>query len=237
MATGRTARSSDVVAELCRHSDDEQRAKVRKRLREGEVVFGLRMRDLFEIAKAHTDLPLDEVDTLLDEPAYEPRLAAFCILDFKARRRSSEEERRDLYDMYLRRHDRITSRDMVDRAAPRVIGGHLAGRDLQPLAGLARSGEPLERRTAITAPLLFCRHGSDRDLAGGFGLAARLATDAVGSVHNAVAIFLKHAGTGDQDALRRFLDVHASVMPRPALRLALEELDATTRARYLRARR
>jgi 3-methyladenine DNA glycosylase AlkD len=234
MSTRRTARSSDVVAELRRQSTGEERAKVGTRLGAGEAVFGLRMRDLFGIAKAHSDLPLDEVDALLDEAAYEPRLAAFCILDFKARRRLSEEERRDLYDMYLRRHDRITSWDMVDRAAPRVVGGHLAGRSLEPLVELARSEEPLERRTAITAPLLFCRQGSDSDLAGGFDIAGRLATDPVGVVHNAVGIFLKHAGTRDPDALRRFLDVHASAMPRPALRLAIEKLDPTTRTRYLR---
>ncbi len=43
---------------------------------------------------------------------------------------------------------------MVDRAAPRVVGGYLASRDLAPLHELAASAAPLRRRTAITAPLL-----------------------------------------------------------------------------------
>src|SRR5690606_29376586 len=94
-------------------------ANVRKRLAPGEEAFGMRMRHLFDVAKRYSGLPLEEVNRLLDHPAYEPRMAAFCISDFKARRRIGDEERQLLYAMYLDRHDRITTWDMVDRAAPR----------------------------------------------------------------------------------------------------------------------
>src|SRR4029079_19166089 len=57
----------------------------------------LRMRDLFDVAMAHRDLPLEEVEKLLDHSAYQTRLAAVCILDVKARRAGSREERRPLY--------------------------------------------------------------------------------------------------------------------------------------------
>jgi hypothetical protein len=46
------------------------------RLAVDEEAFGIRMRDLFDIAKSHADLPLEQVDQLLDHPAYEPRMAA-----------------------------------------------------------------------------------------------------------------------------------------------------------------
>jgi hypothetical protein len=46
-------------------------------------------------------------------------------------------------------------------------------------------------------------------------------------------IFLKHAGTRDPDAQHGFLATHAAMMPRPALRLAVEKLDPVDRARYL----
>ena len=58
-----------------------------------------------------------------------------------------------------------------------VVGGFLAGKDPAPLFELAASAEPLERRTAITAPLLYTRTGSADDLATGFAVAAVLATD------------------------------------------------------------
>ena len=206
---------------------------VRRRLAPDEPAFGMRMGDLFAVAKAHADLPLDEVEALLDHPAYEPRMAAFCILDLQARRRLAEDARQARYDLYLRRHDRITTWDMVDRAAPRVVGAHLAGRSLAPLLELTASAVPLERRTAITAPLYFVRSGSFADLAGGFDVAARLAGDAEPVVQNAVGIFLKHAGTTDEAGLRSFLDRHAATMPRPGLRLATEKLPPDVRAYYL----
>jgi 3-methyladenine DNA glycosylase AlkD len=226
--------SHRVVAELLELRSDAELLKVRNRLPSGEEAFGLRMRDLFETAKAHREMPLDEVDVLLNHPAYEPRLAAFCILDFKAQRRISDDARRELYDIYLRRHDSITSWDMVDRAAPRVVGGYLAGRSLAPLHDLAGATAPLRRRTAITAPLYFVKAGGTADLDGGFDIAARLAADPEPVVHNAVGIFLKHAGTRSPEALDRFLHTHAATMPRAALRLAIEKLIPAERNRYLR---
>ena len=211
-------------------------AKVRKRLSPGEEAFGLRMRDLFGAARVSRDMPLEAVETLLDHPAYEARLAAFCVLDFKARRKPTDAERAALCEIYLRRHDRITTWDMVDRAAPHVVGGYLAGRSLQPLYELA-AGQPLQRRTAITAPLYFIGSGSEEDLAGGFDLAGRLAHDPDPVVHNAVGIFLKHAGGRDRDRLEMFLGEYAAAMPRAALRLAIEKLPADERGRHLRAGR
>lgn len=229
------ATAGDVVESLRRFQDDSELDNVRKRLAPDEEAFGLRMRHLFDVAKAHTDLSTEEVERLLAHPAYEPRMAAFCILDFKARRRLDDSDRRRLYQTYLDHHDRITTWDMVDRAAPRVVGGYLTGRSPEPLHELAGAAEPLCRRTAITAPLYFVRAGTDDDVDTGFALAARLATDPEPVVHNAVGIFLKHAGARHPDALDRFLDTHASSMPRPGLRLAIAKLDPSQRARYLDA--
>ena len=109
------ADADTVVWQLEQLQSDSELAKVRKRLGPGEAAIGIRMGDLFATAKAHTDLDLVGVDRLLDHPAYEPRMAAMCILDFKARRRLDEAGRSELADIYLRRHDRITTWDMVDR--------------------------------------------------------------------------------------------------------------------------
>lgn len=231
--SGSGSSADEVVATLEASRSDGELEKVRKRLAPDEVAFGLRMRDLFDIAKAHTDLPIPEVQRLLAHPAYEPRMAAMCILDFRARGRLDDDQRRVLYACYLDHHDRITTWDMVDRAAPRVVGGYLAGRSAAPLHELAAAPEPLRRRTAMTAPLRFVRAGTDDDLAEGFAIAARLAADPDPTVHKPVGIFLKHAGTRDPAGLHRFLADHAVTMPRPALRLAVEKLDPAERSRYL----
>jgi 3-methyladenine DNA glycosylase AlkD len=222
-----------LVDALRAESSPADLANVRERILPDEEAFGLRMGTLFATAKRYTGMPLDEVDRLLDHPAYEPRLAAFCVLDFKARRRLTDEQRRELCDLYLRRHDRITTWDMVDRTAPRVVGGYLTGRPKAPLEELAASSEPLRRRTAITAPLYFVRAGTEDDVAEAYAIAARLATDPEPVVHNAVGIFLKHAGTLGQQTLVDFLDEHAGSMSRAAVRLAAEKLPSDVRKRYV----
>ncbi len=224
--------AAEVVEQLRGHQDDDELPKVRSRLAPDEAAIGMAMRDLFAVAKAHRNLALDEVEILLDRPEYEARMAAFCILDFKARRRLTADDRRELYELYLARHDRITTWDMVDRAAPHVVGGHLVGRSPAPLHDLAAADDPLRRRTAITAPLYFVGSGSDADLDVGYAVAAELAPDPDPTVHRAVGIYLKHAGSRDERRLTAFLDDHAGSMPRAAVRLATEKLEPEVRARY-----
>lgn len=180
-----------------------------------------RMRDLFDTAKTARDLPLDEVDKLMAEPPYAARMAAFCILDFQARARPGDVA---LRDAYLRHHDSIDAWDMVDRAAPWVVGSCVAGGPYDLLHDLAASPDPLRRRTAMTAPLWFVRHGTDADVLAGFELAATLHADADPLVHKPVGIFLAHAGERMRPRLLAFLAEHESHMPRPAARLARRKL-------------
>lgn len=120
VASERSAAS--VIRDLLERQDPSQLPLMRKRLAPDEAVFGMRMRDLSDVAKRHAGLSLSEVAALLDHPAHEPRMAAFCILDFQARK-LTDGGHAALADCYLQHHDRITTWDVVDRAAPRVVGG------------------------------------------------------------------------------------------------------------------
>lgn len=220
-----------MVAELEAERTDEALASARRRLDPDVEAIGVRAGTLFAIAKRHTGLPLTEVERLLAHPAYEPRLAALCILDFKARRKRIDGHRRGtLARTYLGHHDRIATWDMVDRAAPRVIGLWLVGRDKQVLRDLAGSPDPLRRRTAMTAPLGLL---DTTDVEVGWELAGRLASDRDPLVHKPVGIFLKHAGHRDQDRLASFLEEHVTDLPRPAVRLAVEKLPPELRSRWV----
>ena len=215
MTGATTARA--VVDELRSLASAPELDKVRRRLPPGEPAIGVRMRSVFDVAKSATAMSLDEWERLVAEPTYEARMAAFSILDFKARRDLGSPT---LRDTYLRHHDGITTWDMVDRAAPRVVGAAVAGGPYDVLPELAASGDPLRRRSAITAPLWFTRYGDEADLAAGFDIAARLCTDADPSAHKAVGIFLAHAGQRDPAALTAFLDRYSTSMPATARRLA-----------------
>lgn len=224
--------AADLLARLRAQADPARRENHHYH-GDGEI-FGVRMKDLFDTAKAYTELPFDEVDQLLAEPSYEGRLSGFCVLDFKARKKNLPgDERQAAYELYLARHDRIDTWDMVDRAAPQVIGRYLIDRSREPLFELARTEDPLRRRTAMTAPLYFARYGTPADLVDLFALAELLMGDADPLVSKPVGIALKHAGGNDQDALIAFLDEHAGQLQRPSLRYAIEKLTPELRKDYL----
>lgn len=218
--TRSTTTAATVLAQLSEQASPEGAASTRTRVPAGVPVLGVRMGTLFGIAKLGRDMPPAEIDVLVTEDSYEARLAAFCILDFQARRRPGDPA---LLAFYLRHHDRIISWGMVDRAAPWVVGAAVSGGPYDVLHELAPSADPLRRRTAITAPLWFVRRGTDSDLAAGFDVAARLAADLEPVVTNAVGIFLAHAGDRDSAALDDFLATHEASMPRPAYRLAVRK--------------
>ena len=227
----RASTAAAVVAELEQAASEADLAKVQARLTDGEAALGVRMGTLFDVARTHTAMPLAEVQRLLAHPAYEPRLAAFCVLDFKARRkRTGAHERGTLARTYLGHHHAITSWDMVDRAAPRVIGQWLVGKDKQILRDLAASPDPLRRRTAMTAPLGFL---DVPDVEAGYEIASPLHDDRDPLVHKPVGIFLKHAGERDRDRLVAFLESHVDTMPRSAVRPAVEKLPPELRARWV----
>jgi 3-methyladenine DNA glycosylase AlkD len=186
-----------------------------------EASGGIAMRELFAVARSARELPLADVDVLFSTPSYAARMTAVCVLDFQARRRPGEAA---LLDSYLRNHDRIDDWGMVDRAAPWVVGAALAGGPYELLHDLARSDAPMRRRTSITAPLWFVKHGSDADVEAGFGIAESLHADGEPVVNKAVGIWLAHAGDRQRDRLLAFLDAHEAAMARPAVRLARRKL-------------
>ena len=189
-----------------------------------ELTPGMRMRSLFDAAKAATEIAPDELDRLFVEPSYEARLAAFCILDFKARKRLGDLE---LRDTYLRHHDRIDDWGMVDRAAPRVIGATLTGGPYDLLDELAASLDPYRRRSAMTAPLWFVKYGADTDVKAGIRIAEALHADPDPLVHKPVGIYLAHTGDRLPELLTDFLDEHDRTMPRAAYRIASRKRDRT----------
>jgi 3-methyladenine DNA glycosylase AlkD len=216
----------------------DQVEKARRYLRPGvkgrgdlDVSIGARMGDVFALAKGFTEMPLDEVEVLLESPVHEVRVGAVSIMDFQARnKRTSPKRRKELFDLYIRRHDRINTWDLVDRAAPNVVGGYLFDRRRDPLYRLARSKDMSERRTAIVATYYFIRQD---DTAETFKIAEVLVDDENDLIQKAVGGWVREAGKRDPAGLANFLDRFAATMPRTALRYAVEYLDKAQRDHYM----
>ena len=195
----------------------------------------LPMRQVFDLARALVDTAPGEIEFLLESDDLEARVGAVSIMDFQARRKSTSDLRRtELYELYLRRHDRIDTWQQVDRAAPHVVGGHLWDRPREPLYRLAAAPHWWERRTAIVSTWFFIRRG---DLDDTFRIGGLLAHDPEHFVQTAVGGWVREAGKRDRQALLAFLDRHAATMPRTALRYATEHLPPDLRTHYRDAAR
>jgi len=196
-----------------------------------DIILGVRMGQVFALAKEFIDMPLDEVERLLESPIHEARVGAVSIMDFQARsKKTTEKRRKELFDLYLRRHDRIDTWDLVDRSAVYVVGGYLIDKPRKILHKLARSKKMSERRTAIVSTLYLIGKG---DVDDAFNLAGILLDDEEDLIHKAVGWALRYAGDKDRRRLLRFLDQYAASMPRTALRYAMEHLDKKQRDHYL----
>jgi 3-methyladenine DNA glycosylase AlkD len=194
-------------------------------------ILGVRIGKVFPVAKRFAQMPLEEIERVLESEYYEVRMGGVSIMDFQARaRRTTAEHRRALYELYLRRHDRINNWDLVDRAAPHVVGGYLADRPRDVLYELARSKSPWERRTAIVSTWYFIRMGQVEDT---FAIGELLVRDEHELVQKAVGSWVREAGKKDRRKLLAFLDRHAGEMPRVMLRYAVEKLPAGVRAKYV----
>lgn len=157
-------------------------------------IIGVRMKNIFDLAKENAEMSLVEVEKLLESPFYEARMGAVSILDFKARKKDiTESYHKKLYDLYLNRHDRINTWDFVDRAAPRVIGKYLFdfNKPREILYELAKSDNPWERRTAIYSTAWFLKNG---ELDYTFRIAEILLHDDHKFVQKGVGTWFRHAG-------------------------------------------
>jgi 3-methyladenine DNA glycosylase AlkD len=189
------------------------------------------MGEIFALAKEHMDMPLPEIEALLESANHLARVGAVSVMAFQARRRKTPEaQKQALFDLYLRRHDRIDTWDLVDRSAIWVVGEHLRDKTRDVLYGLARSTRPMERRTAILSTFAFIRKG---DLEDAYRIAELLLHDDEDLVHKAVGWMLREVGKQDEPRLRAFLDAHAPTIPRVMLRYAIEKLDPNVRSDYL----
>jgi 3-methyladenine DNA glycosylase AlkD len=201
------------------------------RLEEGDEFIGVRMGQVFALAKEFIEMPLAEIEKLLESPVHEARVGAVSIMDFQARgKKTPKSHREELYDLYIRRHDRINNWDLVDRSAPYVVGGYLFDKPRDSLYSLARSKNTWERRSAIVSSGYFLRQGEVADT---FKIAEMLLDDEHDLIHKATGWMLREAGKVDRPQLLRFLDTHAASMPRVTLRYAIEHLDQEQRSHYM----
>jgi 3-methyladenine DNA glycosylase AlkD len=217
--------------------DDEELRKIQRYFKSGEgeyghgdTFIGVRMGSIFALAKEFAAMPLKEIEALLDSDIHEYRVGALSIMAKQAQLKTTTDEgRKALYDLYLRRHDRINNWDLVDLAAWHVVGPWLADKPRAILHKLAKSKNMWERRTAVLATFSFIKRGEFDDT---LRIVKVLIKDKEDLSHKAAGWMLRSIGDKDRAALEAFLDEHAATMPRAMLSNAIEKFTPADKARY-----
>jgi 3-methyladenine DNA glycosylase AlkD len=196
---------------------------------EGDRFIGLTVPALRKIARQHVTLGPSELAKLLASPIHEHRLAALEILVAQYDR-AGEAERERIVSFYLRHTAGMNNWDLVDAAAPYILGEHLKTRPRGVLDRLAASANLWERRIAIVSTLALIRGG---EIAETYRIARKLLEDEQDLIHKAVGWALRESGKVSSDALVEFLRAHYPRIPRTTLRYAIERFPAAQRKKLL----
>lgn len=196
---------------------------------EGDQFLGLTVPAQRAVAREFRDLPLPEVEMLLDSPIHEHRLVALEVLVMQYERGDASHQAA-VFRFYLAHTRGINNWDLVDTSARYIVGAHLFDRPRARVFRLARSKSLWERRIAMVATHEWIRRG---DLTDAFAIAELLLDDRHDLMHKAVGWMLREAGIKDRARLLRFLREHYARVPRTALRYAIEHLPTAQRKRVL----
>jgi len=239
-STGLTAKHFiDRLKEM--RSDDELK-KIQRYFKSGEGQYangdkfmGVKMGNLFALAKEFGEMPISEIEKLLDNPIHEVRAGAVSIMDKASRNKKIQPERLEtFYKLYMKRHDRINNWDLVDLGCLYMTGSYLYDKPHDILYKLAKSKNIWERRTAILTTCYFIRQGDTDDT---FKISEILVNDKEDLIHKATGWMLRFAGGKEPKKLIAFLDKHASTMPRTLLRYSIEHFNPKQREHFMNLKR
>jgi 3-methyladenine DNA glycosylase AlkD len=196
---------------------------------EGDHFLGLRVPTLRALAKKYRELPYTDALKLIKSEWHEERLLALILL-VNAYENSDSRDKQRIHRAYLANVRYINNWDLVDASAAQIVGAHLTAANVGLLVKLAKSRDLWERRIAIVSTFHFIKHDEFRPT---LRISKMLLTDAQDLIHKAVGWMLREVGKRDRKVLDSFLAETYRVMPRTALRYAIERHPEKVRKAYL----
>jgi 3-methyladenine DNA glycosylase AlkD len=206
---------------------------------EGDVFLGINVPNQRVLAKKYQNLPLTDLEKLLQSKYHEYRLTALFILVAQYRK-GGPQEQKILFEFYCRMLPRINNWDLVDTSARPIVGEYLytyktEKQAMQVLTKMARSQNLWERRVAVVAAWAFSMRQNPTPV---FTLTGILLYDTEDLMHKACGWMLREVGKHcGEDVLTDFLNIHASLLPRTALRYAIEHYSPQERQVFLSQKR
>ena len=174
---------------------------------EGDRFLGIRVPVLRRKAKEFKNTPLPEILRVLSSSFHEERLLALFML-VKMFLKGGPEDRKEIYELYLKNTKYINNWDLVDSSAGHIVGAYLADKDKQPIYRMAVSINLWERRIAIMSTFPMIRAN---DFTTTLNVSQVLLKDEDDLIHKAVGWMLREIGKRDlsveedifEDALQR----------------------------------
>jgi 3-methyladenine DNA glycosylase AlkD len=148
-------------------------------------------------------------------------------------RYKQKENKKEIYDFYLKNTKNINNWDLVDLTAPNIVGNFLLEKkkERKILYSLVKSSNLWERRISILSTFTLLRNKEYEDT---LKLSKILLNDKHDLIHKAVGWMLREMGKRDLAVLEKFLnDVNYKKMPRTMLRYAIEKMPEKKRKAYL----
>lgn len=199
---------------------------------EGDLFLGVVVPQTRSIAKENKTTSLEELQKLLDSPWHEARLCALLILVLRYKdRKTTLEDRDNIYRFYLKNTHRCNNWDLVDLSCRDIVGEYLVDKDRSPLYRLAESDNLWEQRIAVVSTWAFIRRSDFTDI---LTLAEYFITHKHDLMHKAVGWMLREVGKRDRDTLTDFLERFATRLPRTSLRYAIEHYPEDQRQYFLK---
>lgn len=199
---------------------------------EGDLFLGVVVPQTRSIAKENKTTSLEELQKLLDSPWHEARLCALLILVLRYKdRKTTLEDRDNIYRFYLKNTHRCNNWDLVDLSCRDIVGEYLVDKDRSPLYRLAESDNLWEQRIAVVSTWTFIRRSDFTDV---LTLAEYFITHKHDLMHKAVGWMLREVGKRDRDTLTDFLERFATRLPRTSLRYAIEHYPEDQRQYFLK---
>ncbi|MDD2757715.1 MAG: DNA alkylation repair protein [Candidatus Pacebacteria bacterium] len=197
---------------------------------EGDIFWGIKVPDQRITSKKFKELPLKDIQNLLDNKVHEVRLTGLFIL---IERYNISDNKKEIFDFYLKNTRNINNWDLVDLSAPKILGDFLINnsKETKVLYNLVKSDNLWERRIAILSTFTFIKNNNFEET---LKIAEILLKDEHDLIHKSVGWMLREVGKKDKDSEKDFLNKYYRIMPRTMLRYSIEKFDSKEKEFYMK---
>ena len=177
---------------------------------------------------------LADLQELLNSKIHEHRSVALVMLVEKYQRLAkTDNEKKEIFNFYLKNSKKANNWDLVDISCPGVIGKYLLEfpEERKVLYNLAVSKNLWQQRIAMVSTVTLIRANELEDT---LKISKLLLKHKHDLMHKAVGWMLRELGKKDQKLLEEFLKENYSDLARTTLRYAIERFEETKRKEFLK---